>query len=30
MDKAAGGLGKVLWQRKLNPQLYGRSQTGRA
>jgi hypothetical protein len=27
MDKAAGGLGKVLWHPKLNPQLYRRPQT---
>jgi succinoglycan biosynthesis protein ExoM len=26
MDKAAGGLGKVLWHPKLNPQLYRRPQ----
>jgi hypothetical protein len=27
MDKAASGLGKVLWHPKLNPQLYRRPQT---
>jgi cellulose synthase/poly-beta-1,6-N-acetylglucosamine synthase-like glycosyltransferase len=27
MDKAAAGLGKVLWHPKLNPQLYRRPQT---